>query len=156
MKTFKRMCVLSFLFCTLSLGIKAQTLVVWQKSGAKVTFQMDSQPKTLFSDNQLVIKTNTTEVSYPRESIIRYTYENLASGIDDAKQDGIDYDASQSKLSFAQLKAGEKVEIYSTDGSLMKSVKADKEGKLTVSLSELTKGVYVVKSSSSNFKILKQ
>ena len=58
-----------------------QRLVVWQKSGEKVYFDLAEEPETTFEDGKLVITTTKTTVFYQLENVLRYTYEGPMTGI---------------------------------------------------------------------------
>ena len=61
----------------------AARLVVWQKGGEKVYFQLADLPETTFEDGQLVIKCEgQAAVYYQLENILRYTYEGVYNAID--------------------------------------------------------------------------
>ena len=58
-----------------SLGMWAQQakprLVVWQKSGEKVYYDLADQPETTFEDGLLIIKTKSATVEYQLTNILR-------------------------------------------------------------------------------------
>ena len=49
-------------------------LLVWQADGKVVTFSLDEEPVTTFSDGNLVITTTSKTVTYPLEQVRKYTY----------------------------------------------------------------------------------
>ena len=76
----KKTLILIILFVW-SIGNIAQTvtqqLVVWQKSGEKVYFDLAEEPRTTFENGLLVITTNSVQTSYQRSNIVRYTFEGV-------------------------------------------------------------------------------
>ena len=72
-----------FLLATLALCMASSAhaqqsrLVVWQKSGQKVYFEMDKQPRTTFKGDKIVITTNDMSTEFDRKNILRYTYEGI-------------------------------------------------------------------------------
>ena len=81
-----RKILLSFMLALAALAAQAQArLVVWEKGGGKVVYQLAEQPTTTFEQGKLVLRTNTATVSYHLENVLRYTYE----GVDNSLVDGI-------------------------------------------------------------------
>ena len=74
MKT-RTLLLMLLLIATLSSLADSQRLVVWQKSGQKVYFDLTEEPETTFEDGNLVIRSSRTTVSYPLTNVLRYTYE---------------------------------------------------------------------------------
>ena len=67
----------------------AQRLVIWQKDGTKVSYDLDERPKTTFTTEDLVITTATATINYPLAKIQRYTYEGGALSVQDIRAGGI-------------------------------------------------------------------
>ena len=133
-----------------SIGSIAQTatqqLVVWQKSGEKVYFDISELPETTFEDGQLVITTSKATVYYQLENVLRYTYEGIKSGID--------LMAGERSVSISR-KAGTVVSLYSANGVLIKQQTADGQS-LTLSVKNHPSGVYLVKAGKETIKLMKQ
>lgn len=70
--------ILTMLLVLTTLGVWAQNeaprLVVWQKSGEKVYFDLDKLPETSFANGILTIKSRTATISYQLANVLRYTY----------------------------------------------------------------------------------
>lgn len=59
---------------TLSVHAEEAKLLVWQADGQVVTFDLDEEPVTTYSDGNLVITTTSKTVTYPLEQVRKYTY----------------------------------------------------------------------------------
>ena len=70
-----------FILCSMLLvqQLKAQTqlLTIYRTDGTMTKFPFDSKPVITFGDNYLILKTNTTEVSYPINNIRKYTLNEI-------------------------------------------------------------------------------
>lgn len=79
MKTRRMLLALCLLVGTLTAAAQSDSpkLVVWQKNGEKVVFDLDKLPETTFGGGVLTIKTTTATVAYQLSNILRYTYENV-------------------------------------------------------------------------------
>lgn len=135
-----------------------QRLVVWQKSGEKVYFDLSEEPETTFEEGVLVIQTSTTLVRYPISDVMRYTYEGEMTAIKKpVVQPGeIVFRQGADELSFDGLPEGVKLEVFSIDGKPLLSETA-RQGKTTViSLANYPTGIYIVKLGETTYKFLKR
>lgn len=144
-----------------SLGMWAQQakprLVVWQKSGEKVYYDLADQPETTFEDGLLIIKTKSATVEYQLTNILRYTYEGV-------KSTGIDLQPSERMVSIAKdgdgvtfrnLAEGTSVSVYSANGTLVEQRTAPAGQPLSISIAQRPAGVYVVKAGKETIKLVK-
>ena len=64
--------------------------IVWKKDGSKVAFALTNKPKVTFSENSLMINSNTVTVSYDLEDMAKFTYEDSESqGIRNIENDKV-------------------------------------------------------------------
>jgi hypothetical protein len=77
--------------------------------------------------------------------------EAVKGGVKDA--DRLQY--SFGEASFEGLNPGALVSVYSIDGKMVTKVKADQDGRASVSLMGLPNGVYVLRTPSKSFKVKK-
>ena len=159
MKT-KLTLTLLLLFCA-GLTMQAQTpkqqLVVWQKNGDKVRFDLAELPETTFTNGQLVVTTSKTTVYYQLENILRYTYEGVKTAIDLMPNErSVVVSRDGDAVTFENLKAGTTVSIYAANGTLVEQLTAAEGQPLRCSVSSHPNGVYLVKAGSQTIKLLKQ
>ena len=132
-------------------------LIVWLKSGERVVYELADAPVTTFEGEQLIIRTNTVTIPYDRRNVLRYTYENLDTGIDllpSERRVQINHDGNE--VIFRGLQNGAKVCIYSINGQLVEQRGASGEQKLTISLQNRPTGVYIIKTGKETIKIIKK
>lgn len=134
----------------------AQRLVIWQKDGTKVSYDLDERPKTTFTAEDLVITTAKATISYPLAKIQRYTYEGGALSVKDVKTDGISISHEGDNVIVKGLTNGKSVTVYSIDGKQLKAKRSDGSDSLTLSLANLPAGVYMIKADEITYKFLKQ
>lgn len=131
-------------------------LVVWRTDGSKIVYSLSEQPKTTFTSEGVVITTNTVSVTYPLTQIVKYTYEDIASGIESVTNDGrilVSQDGYNFK--FSNLKENTLVQVYSVNGSLISTHKS--EGKqISISLRDHANGVYIIKVGDTSYKVIKK
>ena len=150
------------ILCAVSLPSMAQSdspkLVVWQKNGDKVVFDLDKLPETTFGGGVLTIKTTTATVSYQLSNILRYTYENVKeTGVETLPADrSIKINERGDEVVFRNLKPGTMVSLYDLRGQLLEQRKAESLNPLTISVQNRPCGVYIVKSDNETIKLMKR
>ena len=158
----KRKLILFALLLTLTTGVWAQgvtqRLVVWQKSGEKVYFDLTEEPETTFEGTKLVIKTNTTTVYYQLENVLRYTYEGTMMATDGPKlkPGEVRFLQGSDQMAFDGLPDGTTLEVYSLDGKKLFTKQALGGQRTVLSLASHPAGTYVVKVGDATYKFLKR
>ena len=147
------------LAATVSSLADSQRLVVWQKSGQKVYFDLTEEPETTFEDGNLVIRTSRTTVSYPLTGVLRYTYEGgTITDVGDVKMrpGEVRFLQNAEQMAFDGLQDGTILEVYTLDGVKIKTVKAQGGQRTVVSLADQAAGTYVVKAGEATYKFMKR
>ncbi|MBQ4386046.1 MAG: T9SS type A sorting domain-containing protein [Prevotella sp.] len=139
-------------------GQETQNLVVWQKNGDKVRFDLSEAPVTTFQDGQLVITTSTTTTYYLQENVVRYTYEGPMTPVEAplVSAGEVIYRQGRDQLSFDGLAGGTRLDVYSADGKRLATVTAREHERAVVSFSGYPTGTYVVRVGQSTYKFLKR
>lgn len=117
-------------------------------SGEEVTILLKERPVVTFVSNDLVVTTQSNEVSYPSADIMKFTYEAVEYS------DGLSHLGDE--LQVAHLTPATEVAVYTLDGKCVATATTDAKGAASISLSGQPAAVYVVKTSSVTFKIRKQ
>lgn len=129
-------------------------LVVWQKSGEKVYYELADLPETTFEEGQLIIKTLHATVPYLLENIVRYTYEGVANSIDlMPNEHAVSISREGDGVTFRGLKEGTKAYIYASNGVLLQTYNAVDGQSLTISIGHRPAGVYIVKCGTETIKL---
>lgn len=133
-------------------------LIVWLKSGDKVSYDLADVPVTTFSGSKLIIQTNKVTIPYERKDVLRYTYE-------DTKETGIDLSPGERRVEinregdeiiFRGLQVGGIASIYAINGILIEQRKVTDSLPLTISLKNRPNGVYIVKAGTETIKVMKR
>lgn len=130
-------------------------LVVWAKDGTKVSYKLQDSPKITFTDESLVISTNSIDVNYELSQMARITYEKTdLTGIVNVNGEKVNpFNFTGESLLFPASKADVTVKIYSTDGKLVVGRNVRKGDTLAVSLNSLNNGIYLVSVEGITYKI---
>jgi hypothetical protein len=127
-------------------------------SDFRFTILLDDQPVVTFSDDYLVVTTHMGDaVSIPSSLVAKWTYvrDDEATGIKSAARFGSLLSIDGNHLSLSNLAPSSVVQVYSADGALVATAKADSRGCVSLSLPEHQGAVYLVKTSSVIFKVSK-
>ena len=156
----KKLQLLLLMLLALPIGMLADsqnTLVVKLKNGAETTFILKDKPNVTFEGTNLKVASDKETVTFALSDVLRFTYvKKDASGIDEAVADPTKVSFENDVLVISLLKQGASVNIYSLDGKLLRQLKATHSGTYRLNLSELSKGLYLVKADNVTYKIMKQ
>jgi len=135
-----------------------QKLVVHQRSGEVVYFDLESEPVTTFDKDKLVITSASGVIYYMLADVNKYTYEGIPDGIDEVRvapgrmivRQGNDL------VTIDGLPDNAVAEVYTSEGRLLESQKT-KAGVTTVlKLDTYPAGVYVINAGGACFKVLRK
>lgn len=143
--------------------VSQQCLVItFPGDGASTTVAIalqDNPVVTLDNGNLVVVSANDT-LSVPLSGV-SYAFEtrkaeNPTTGINDIAVPGR---TAEPQFAFANgtvsgLKAGAKITVYQIGGQVVKSIAADNEGKAELNLSNLPKGIFIIKTPTKSIKII--
>ena len=112
-------------------------IIVWLNDGNKSEVLFADMPELTYADGYVSITSNSpsTTLSWPIENLQKLTFENLNTAIRDVKAIGLDL-------------LSEKFDAYDLSGKMVK--------KQIKSLSELPKGVYIVKDGDVTIKVVRK
>lgn len=133
-----------------------RVLKVWQTDGQVLTISLVDEPRTTYSDGNLIITSSKTSVTLPLEKVRRYTYESAANGIDEAKTVRAAFSLDGETLTLTGLKPATTIHLYNAAGQLLRTIDSGTQSKVVVSVSNLPVGVYVVKANDVTYKITKR
>ena len=96
-------------------------------------------------------------VKFVLDDITNITFSGEVSAIGSTVANGstVNVTASGDEIIVNGLKAGAKVSVYDAGGSLMATTYSDADGRATVNVAGLGKGVFVVNTPDSSFKFIK-
>ncbi len=136
-----------------------QQLVVWLRSGEKIVYYLNKMPQTRFQGSNLLITTNVgNTVTYPLSQVLRYTYEGIVDSVDGTSdRQNVRFSPDGSAVTFENLPDDVPVELYSTNGQLLeRRTQNASDGKVTVSIRDKSRGVYIVKAGRQTIKLIKR
>ncbi len=144
-----------------STGLLAQTTsplcaVVETTNGERMEYLLSDQPRIVHNDATVTLTTTKTTVEFSAKEISKVYLSSPNTAIRESKVNNSAIHMVGNQVRFSGLGASEAVSLYSTDGRLMLSQKADTNGSLTLSLSQLNTGIYIIKTNQQSIKITKK
>lgn len=156
----KKLQLLLLMLLALPIGMLADslnTLVVVLKNGSETAFFLKDKPNVTFEGTNLKVASDKETVTFALSDVLRFTYvKKDPTGIDETVVDPTKVSYEDGVLVISLLKQGAVVDIYSLDGKLLRQLKASHSGTYRLNLSELSKGLYLVKADNVTYKITKQ
>ena len=136
-------------------------LVLTETNGTTTEFALDSYPVVTIEANELVITCKDQKVTTALTGVQDYHFieKKVTTSIssvpsNDPKNASVSPQFSFSNAEVSGLKAGARVAIYNLNGTQISSVTADGEGRVTLDLSSLPKGVYILRTPTKSFKFM--
>lgn len=112
-------------------------IIIWLNDGSKTTVLFSDMPEFTYTDGYVTLQSNnpSTTLSWLIDDLQKLTFGDASTGIRDIKVDGLDI-------------LSDNLTVYDLNGRLVKrNVK---------SLSELPKGVYIVKDGNVTIKVVRK
>lgn len=155
MKTKKWMITLFLAMLTFGecLADGVRYLVVNAKDGTQTTFALADEPRISFENGELIVLSNSQSFSLNLDEVQNYAFAEQATVIAQVVEQG-DVKLENGFVIFNGLTAGSNVSVYSQDGKLVKTCKANDKGAVVVDLSDLSKGILILHSNNTNIKII--
>ena len=149
--------IAALLFAGISIVSAQTTLTIHQKDGEKFSFGFSEKPVVSFTDNDLIVKTSTNQVTCALTAVAKFTFDSGETTVGEVKSDAepaISLD--EYAVMITNAKADDKVLLTGADGKLLQSYKVAEDGSVSFSISELPAGTYIISTSKLSIKILKK
>ena len=150
--------LLTFSITTMWAQTATKRLVLWQKSGEKVYFDLNDMPETTFENGLFIIKTNNATVQFQKENVLRYTFEGTSNtGISLLPSErSVTFSKDGDAVTLRNLREGSTVSIYAANGAVIETRQVKDGQPLTLSIAQRPAGVYLVKAGSETIKLMKR
>lgn len=135
------------------------TLIVNKTDGTKVEYKFENVPVATIEGDDLKIELLTTSESvlYPIADIVNFTFEKELSGVDNISSDEarVSFGITRESLEASGLASGAELSVYNAAGMLCVKAVCGDNGSVSVDISTLDKGVYVVNAGNNTFKFIR-
>ena len=134
-----------------SLAQSNATLVLWHADGTTTDVALYLMPKVEFRNDKVLITSTVLDMEYPKADILRFSYKGNGTGIATPKTEA-DYSQESDRLIFHGIESTDKVAIYTTNGIRVPAQLTAAGDGVTLSLSSIPQGVYVLSVNGKTSK----
>lgn len=136
-------------------------LVIWHKDNSHTAFALEEHPKITYDTGNGTMNCLTAgqEVSFSLENVHKYTFESssdLGNSLEKLSGAAGSFEYAAGALSFCGFAAGSPVAVYSVDGSMMASLRIGADGTLSMTMGDWPRGIYLIKTLTATYKIIKK
>lgn len=130
--------------------------VVWTDAGEQISYPLSDKPKVTQNDDVLVVTTTDTSVEYPKSDVEKFTlaFQTVTNVEEIEINSSIRH--TRECIEMANCRAGSIVTMYSTSGQLIRSYTVADDGTLSIDISALESGIYILSNENITYKLLKQ
>lgn len=141
----------------------AYHLFLWLKDGRYDGYAFTDKPSITYADGNLYITTATGIYSYPHEQVQKLTLSDNETPIETAISP-ISAQSAQSFMNYLSadevrmqgMKPSEQLRVYNVGGTVVQVLTTSEQGTLSVPLQQLLPGTYILKTSTTTYKIIKK
>ena len=131
-----------------------QYLVLTRNNTEVAKFSLSETPVITFNGGNLVVTSNGEELLSTSMEGLRNSFESIETGIQDIKSD----DPARPCFSFGEaifegLKSGDPIIVYTIDGKAVSHTTAGADGRATINISSLGKGIFILRTPTQSIKI---
>ena len=130
------------------------TLVLYHADGTTTDVALYLKPRVVFDGDMVRITSTVLDMEYPKANILRFSYKGSGTGITAPKNDA-DYTREGDRLVFHGISSSDKVAVYNSDGIRVPVHLSAASDGVTLSISSIPKGVYVLSVNGKTSKFVK-
>lgn len=130
--------------------------VVETTNGERMEYLLSDLPRIIYDDSMVTLTTNTTIVEFHPEEILKIYLTESTTAIDDCKSPDGSFSLCHDQVLLSDFAANEVVTLYSADGHQLWRETIHDNGRLTITLDQLSKGIYIIKTNHQSIKITKK
>lgn len=136
-------------------------LVIWNQDNSHTAFALEEHPTITYDTAGGTMKcvTSGQEVSFSLADVHKYTLEMTADPLNSIGQTAAEtgsFAYTPRGISFSGFAPGGTVAVYSADGGLTASYRIGADGSLFVPTGDWSAGIYLIKTTTATYKIIKR
>ena len=141
-----------------SLGISrtsAQTLVLHHANGTTTDVQLYTMPQVRFDGDRVLITSTVLNMEYPKQDVLRFTYKgSLVTAVSQPRSEA-NFSHEQGQLVFHGIKQADKVAVYTANGIRVPVTITRRGTDVSLPLSQIPQGVYLLSVNGRTSKFTK-
>ena len=132
-------------------------IVIETATGERTEYALTETPKLTYDGNTVTLTTTKVCVDFTATDIVKVVLTDIsATDINDVESKPEQVQLLNEEVRMSGLSAGETVSIYNVSGTLISTCQASSNGDLTITLSDLQRGVYIIKANHQSFKVMRK
>lgn len=130
---------------------------VWTKSGEQISFPISEKPKVTHNNDGFIVSSTSTSIEYAAADVKKFTLAPIGSdGVEPIKPLNSNICQFDNTLMLSGFRVGSIVKIITINGQTLIVETIHNDGTLSIDLSSLNKGVYIVSTESITCKFIKR
>lgn len=130
---------------------------VWTKSGEQISFPISEKPKITHNNDNFIVSSTSTSVEYAAADVKKFTLEPVdPDGIETIKPLNSNICQFDNTLMLSGFRTGSIVKIITLNGQSLITETINNDGTLSIDLSSLNKGIYIVSTECITCKFIKR
>jgi hypothetical protein len=130
--------------------------VVETTNGERLEYMLSDLPRIIYDDSMVTLTTNTTIVEFPQKEILKIYLTESITSINDCKSPDGSFSLCHDQVFLTDFAVNEVVTLFCADGHQLWRETIHDNGRLTISLNQLPKGLYIIKTNHQSIKITKK
>lgn len=154
----KKNLVIISLLLGMFLHVQAQnnaTLVLWHPDGKTTDVELFTLPRVQFLNDSVFITSTVLDMKFDAKEILRFSYKGKGTGIS-LPQSETNYTQENGQLVFNGVKLSDQVALYTTNGIRVPVRLSSVNGNVSLPLSSVPKGVYVLNVNGKTTKFTRK
>ena len=144
----------------LGMGIHAlaqgnATLVLWHPGGTTTEVELYKQPRVQFMNDSVFITSTVLDMKYRADEVLRFSYKGEGTGIALPQSETV-YSQEDGRLVFHGVKSTDHVALYNANGIRVPVRLSTSGDGMSLSLSSIPQGVYVLSVNGKTSKFTKK
>ena len=132
-------------------------VVIEIDGGEQTEYALTENPKLSFDGKTIILTTTKVRIEYSATDIAKVALKDISTtDIEGVEERQRQIQLLNDKVHMSGLVAHETVQLYSMGGVLLSTWKATNNGELTINLSDLQRGVYIIKANHQSFKVTRK
>ena len=130
-------------------------MVLTLTDGTVNRFALTDAPTVTYEGENLVVSTGDEQFTTALSGISQLTFEQVPLGIGEMAKESTKPVFTPGQARFEGLSTHATVSVYTIDGKMLSSTRANEEGTVSIDLSALPQGVYILRTPNQSYKIKK-
>ncbi len=132
---------------------------IYMNDGTENHFALREKPFVGYENDVFKVRTLNETMQYNSSDVRMFTLQEVEANVLGNKpvipeKDEISREVSAGEVSMSGLAAHELVSVLTSDGMLYRHCHSDNQGRVRISFAQWPKGIYIIKSNQSSFKII--